>query len=332
MFAKEPLDEFGLIEKYFAPLAGKGGFGLKDDIALLSTDNVVSKDVLVSGVHFFPDDPPDFIARKALRVNISDIIAKGAQPCAYMLGLVLTPETDENWIAGFAAGLALDQEIFGISLLGGDTTRQSGRGQIVVSLTIFGQAPLSGDLVRRNGAMPGDYIFVTGTIGDAVLGLSVASGKLSSKEAHAQYLLGRYRLPEPRLALAPVIAAKATAALDVSDGLIADAGHLARASGVGIDIDSGNLPLSDAARSWCAVQPDMQAALVTLATGGDDYEILCAVKPSDTPEFLELAKQANVDVTKIGVSTDKSAGRVEFLSSDGSVIDVAKAGYNHFVP
>ncbi|MCI5044986.1 MAG: thiamine-phosphate kinase [Aquisalinus sp.] len=327
-----PSDEFGLIAKYFAPLAGKGGRGLKDDVAHLNNDIVTSKDVLVSGVHFFPEDPPDLIARKALRVNISDIVAKGVDPYAYMLGLVLTPETDERWVAGFAKGLAQDQEVFGVSLLGGDTTKQAAKGPIVVSLTIFGKKAVPGHIVHRDGAMPGDNIFVSGTIGDASLGLSVASGDLSMNQADMQYLLGRYRIPEPKHALATVVAAKASAALDVSDGLIADAGHLAKASGVGIALDASSLPLSDAAQSWCAEQIEMQDALVRLATGGDDYEILCAVKPSDTPEFIERAQLTNVAVTKIGTCTDKPAGRVKFMSSDGSLIKVVRAGYNHFRP
>ena len=226
--------EFELIARYFAPLARSfpGAYGLLDDAAVISpsigTELVVKTDTVVSGVDFPPDTAPELVARKAVRVNLSDLAAKGARPRAYLLDFVAPATIDEPWIAGFAAGLAKDQGEFGIALIGGDMSSTS--GPAVIAVTMLGEAPI-GCLLRRGGAQPGDLLFVTGTIGDAALGLRVLQGALPALECTAaEFLLNRYRLPQPRVALGPELIGLATAGIDVSDGLVADLRHICSVS------------------------------------------------------------------------------------------------------
>src|ERR1700722_3637795 len=261
--------EFALIAKYFRPLAGPGSLDLSEDAALLAPppgrDLVLTVDAMVAGVHFIPDDPPDLVGRKLLRVNLSDLAAKGATPIGYLMTVSAPRVTPDAWFAGFAAGLAQDQKAYGVTLLGGDTT--STPGPLSLSLTILGHvAP--GQAVRRAGAQPGDGIWVTGTIGDGALGLAVARSKLQDPSG---YLLSRYRLPQPRVGLA--IAGIASAGMDVSDGLVQDLGHLCRAGDLAAEIDASLIPLSQPAR---LAGPDWLAICLT---GGDDYELLLAVPP-----------------------------------------------------
>src|SRR5690242_19837048 len=220
--------EFDLIARHFRPLAGPGALDLRDDAALLTPppghDLVLTADAMVGGVHFLPDDPPDLIGRKLLRVNLSDLAAKGATPLGYLMTVSAPKGTPDAWFAGFAAGLAADQATFGVSLLGGDTT--STPGPLSLSLTMIGHVA-HGAAVHRFGAQGGDEVWVTGTIGDGALGLAVALGRLTDASG---YLLGRYRLPQPRIGLA--IAGIASAGMDVSDGLVQDLGHICRASGL----------------------------------------------------------------------------------------------------
>ncbi len=242
---EELAGEFSLIARHFAPLAGPGALGLMDDAAVLvpppGRELVLSADAMVGGVHFFPDDPADLVARKLLRVNLSDLAAKGATPLGYLVTLSAPRETPDAWFAGFASGLAADQREFGIALLGGDTT--STPGPVSLSLTIIGHvAP--GMMVRRAGAHAGDGIWVTGTIGDGALGLAVAQGRL---EDPSGVLLDRYRLPRPRLALS--VSGLVSAGMDVSDGLVQDLGHLCRAAGFSAEIEARSVPLSEAARA-----------------------------------------------------------------------------------
>lgn len=286
-----PLGEFSLIARHFAPLAGEGALGLTDDAALLTPppgrDLVLSADAMVAGVHFLPGDPADLVARKLLRVNLSDLAAKGAVPLGYLLTLSAPRETPDSWFAAFAAGLAEDQRAFGVALLGGDTTSTS--GPVSLSLTIIGHvAP--GAMVRRDGARPGDGVWVTGTIGDGALGLAAAQGRLSDPSG---FLLDRYRLPRPRVGLA--IAGVASAGMDVSDGLVQDLGHICRASGVAAAIEAERVPLSEAAR---AAGPDW---LETCLTSGDDYELLLAAPPEREGALRAEAARAGVPVTRIGV-------------------------------
>lgn len=308
--------EFGLIARHFAPLAGPGGLGLLDDAALLAPpagrELVLSADAMVEGVHFLPGDPPDLVARKLLRVNLSDLAAKGAAALGYLLTVSVPRATPDAWFAAFAAGLAEDQAAFGVSLLGGDTT--STPGPVSLSLTIVGHvAP--GTMVRRSGAAAGDGVWVTGTIGDGALGLLAATGRLIDPTGR---LLRRYRLPQPRNAL-PVCGI-ASAAMDVSDGLVQDLGHLCRASGLAARIDAARVPLSAAARA---------AALpAACLTGGDDYELLMAVPPDRTEALERAAREAGVPVTRIGAF--EAGAPTVHLDNPPAGLDVTAGGWSHF--
>jgi thiamine-monophosphate kinase len=311
--------EFALIGRHFRPLAGPGALDLGDDAALLvppiNRELVLTADAMVAGVHFLPDDPPDLIGRKLLRVNLSDLAAKGATPLGYLMTVSAPRGTPDAWFAGFAAGLAADQAEFAVTLLGGDTT--STPGPISLSLTIIGHvAP--GRMVRRAGARAGDGIWVTGTIGDGALGLAVAQGKLADATG---YLLDRYRLPRPRLGLP--IAGIASAGMDVSDGLVQDLGHLCRAAGLAAEIEAALVPRSDQAR---AAGPDW---LATCLTGGDDYELLLAVPPVHEAALQQAAKAAGMPVTRIG---GFRPGPPDVMVRDptGQQIPLDRPGWSHF--
>ena len=308
--------EFDRIARHFAPLAGPGGLGLRDDAAVLAPppgrELVLSADATVGGVHFLTDDPPDLIARKLLRVNLSDLAAKGATPLGYLLTVSVPRGTTDDWFAAFASGLAQDQAEFGVSLLGGDST--STPGPVSLSLTIIGHvAP--GAMVRRDGARAGDALWVTGTIGDGGLGLLAARGEIPDPDG---YLSGRYRLPQPRLGL--VDAAFVHGALDVSDGFIQDAGHLCRSSGVGLVIDTDALPLSSAALS---APPDAVRAMIA---AGDDYELLMAVPAEATAALHIRARALGVPLARIGTFTADQPGIVRLQGSR----PVENSGWSHF--
>jgi thiamine-monophosphate kinase len=311
--------EFALIARHFRPLAGPGALDLTDDAALLAPpagrELVLTVDAMVAGVHFLPDDPADLVGRKLLRVNLSDLAAKGATPLGYLMTVSAPRATPDAWFAGFAAGLARDQAEFSLTLLGGDTT--STPGPISLSLTAIGHvAP--GRMVRRTGAQAGDGIWVTGTIGDGALGLAVARRRLVDPTGH---LLDRYRLPRPRLGLA--IAGVASAAMDVSDGLVQDLGHLCRAAGLQATIEASRVPLSDAAR---AAGPDW---LTTCLTGGDDYELLLAVPPAREVALHRAAQQAGIPVARIG-SFHPGAQGVLVCDLAGQPIALDQPGWSHF--
>ncbi len=321
--------EFELIERHFRPLAGDpGALSLTDDAAVYQPPHgeevVLKADLVAEGIHFFADDPPRSIASKALRVNISDLAAKGAVPVGYLLSLALKPDWTEDWIAGFAAGLAADQERFGVTLFGGDTSRAS--GGTVVSIAALGRIP-TGTIVRRNGARPGDAVFVSGTLGDAALGLRIRLGTIDAMPAGAaaDHLLDRFLHPQPRVALAPVIRAFATASMDVSDGLAGDLGHICRQSGVGAEIDAAAVPLSAGARALVAADP---SALTTVLTGGDDYEILATVPVAKADAFSHAAAEAGVPVTRIGTITGGEP-HVLVMGPDGPM-HLGHAGHVHF--
>jgi thiamine-monophosphate kinase len=311
--------EFSLIARHFRPLAGPGALDLRDDAALLmpppGRELVLTADAMVGGVHFLPDDPPDLIGRKLLRVNLSDLAAKGAVPLSYLMTVSTPKDTPDAWFSGFAAGLARDQAIYGVTLLGGDTT--STPGPISLSLTIIGHiAP--GTAVHRSGARAGHEIWVTGTIGDGALGLAVAQGKLADPTG---FLLGRYRLPQPRVGLA--LAGIASAAMDVSDGLMQDLGHICRASGVAAEIAMETVPLSDAARQ---AGPDW---LATCLTGGDDYELLLAVPPDQSTALQAAAGHAGIPVTRIG-HFHSGPPEVMVRQASGEPLALTKGGWSHF--
>ncbi len=311
--------EFALIEKYFRPLAGPAGLALADDAAILPAipgrEWVISVDAMVAGVHFLADDPPDLIARKLLRVNLSDLAAMAAQPFGYLLTLAAPVTTPESWFAGFAAGLAEDQARFGIALLGGDTTATP--GPLMLSLTIFGEVA-AGRALRRAGAQPGDEVWVSGTIGDAVLGLLARRGELADPSGA---LLRRYLLPEPRLSLP--LAGIARAGADISDGLVQDLGHLCRAGGIGAVIEAQAVPLSPAAREAGSDY------LARCLTGGDDYELVLAVPPDRAAALQAAAATSGVAVTRIGHFRADPA-RVVVLDAEGGEMALGPGGWSHF--
>ncbi|HET7084555.1 MAG TPA: thiamine-phosphate kinase [Rhizomicrobium sp.] len=305
------MDEFGIIAKYFAPLAGDGAFGLRDDAAILPSrpghELVVTTDTIAEGTDFFASDPPDTIARKALRVNLSDLAAKGAEPACYLLNITLPRDVTGEWLAGFASGLAQDQRQFGIALLGGDT----GAGPLAIAITAFGFVP-QGKMVRRSGAQIGDAVYVTGTIGDSGGGLAILKGeKHALPGADRDHLTARYRLPQPPVGFAERLRAIAHAGVDISDGLIADLGHIAGASGVRISVEGERVPLSAALETLWGEQ-----ALQRAVTAGDDYQIAFTAPSGLSGPF-----------TCIGQAV---AGEGVSLTVNGRDIGIPLTGYQHF--
>jgi len=323
--------EFDIIKTLFAPLSkeANGSFNLTDDAALLATgEYVVTKDLIVGGVHFLEKDPLDLVARKLLRVNLSDLAAKGARPVGYFLGCVWPKAIKQDAIARFAAGLAVDQDLFRIALFGGDTTRHRAAGApLTLSATLFGTPHRQG-MLTRSGASVGDDLYVTGTIGDAGLGLAALEKRETFSKLDRDYLTARYRLPDPRLVIGGALAGHASAALDVSDGLLADAVHLAAESGVSLIIDAERIPLSEASGLWLAKQADRNASLAALASFGDDYEILFTA-PASMRRAVDMAsKVSKTRVRRIGQAT-KGEG-VTLLDMDRNVIETEQGGYDHF--
>ena len=322
--------EDSLIARYFRPIAtDPGAFQLDDDAAALTADGndiVVTTDAIVEGVHFLPDDPPDTVARKALRVNLSDLAAKGAAPAGFVLTLALR-NADEAWLKPFAAALGDDARQFGCPLLGGDTV--STPGPLVISVTAFGRVP-PGKMVHRSGARPGDRVMVTGTIGDAALGLAVLKGgkvhAATGAVAAREMLVGRYRVPQPRVALAHAVRGHASAAMDVSDGLAGDLAKLCGVSGISVVIDLPSVPLSDAARDLVSRGI---VGLETLIAGGDDYEILCTIPQDRVEGFAAAAQRAGVPVHSIGTVV-AGAAAPKFLDERGREIVLERMSYSHF--
>lgn len=322
--------EDSLIARYFRPIAtDPGAFQLDDDAAVLKAngdDIVVTTDAIVEGVHFLPDDPPDTIARKALRVNLSDLAAKGATPAGFVLTLALRG-ADEGWLRPFALALGEDAAQFGCPLLGGDTV--STPGPLMISVTAFGRVP-AGKMVHRSGAKPGERVMVTGTIGDAALGLAVLKGgkvhAAASDAAARAMLVGRYRVPQPRVGLAEAVRDHASAAMDVSDGLAGDLTKLCGVSGVSTAIDLASIPLSDAARDLVSRGVVGVEALIA---GGDDYEILCTIPEDRVEAFTRAAFGAGVAVTSIGtVIAGTSAPK--FIDKQGREVALERLSYSHF--
>ncbi|HVV41561.1 MAG TPA: thiamine-phosphate kinase [Nitrobacter sp.] len=322
-----PSGEDDLIARYFKPLAtDPGALGLTDDVAFLrggDDDLVVTTDAIVEGVHFLSDDPPETVAKKALRVNLSDLAAKGATPAGFVLTLALRA-ADDNWLAPFARGLGDDAAAFACPLLGGDTV--STPGPQMISITAFGRAP-KGGMIRRDRAQVGDRVMVSGTIGDAALGLGILKGQIATGDAAVDAMLAdRYRVPQPRSALAVAVRDHARAAMDVSDGLAGDLAKLCAASGVSATVDVGAIPLSAAARDVIARGA---ASLETLLAGGDDYEILCVIPDDRVAAFTAAASQAGVPVASIGVITAGTA-LPGFVDARGREIALPRLSYSHF--
>ena len=317
------VDEFDLIARLLRPLAegAPEALNLMDDAAVLKArpgeDLVVSADMMVEGVHFLPSDPMDQVARKLLRTNLSDLAAKGAEPYGYFLSIAWPARCGWDEREAFAKGLAQDQAQFGLTLLGGDTT--STPGPLTASVTILGRVP-EGRTVLRSAAKAGDVVLVSGVIGDGWLGLQAA---LAGAQSPA---LTRYRLPEPRLGLRETLRQFAHAAADVSDGLIADAGHIAEASGLGLELDLDGTPLSPEGRAHVEGAEDRAGALLDLATGGDDYEVVCTVPPDRVVQAIAQARDRGLDLTPVGRMVEGQGTRVLLQQRE---IRVERAGYRH---
>ncbi len=326
-------DEFATIAEVFAPLSdGEHGLGLRDDGARLrftpGFDIIATADQIVAGRHFTGAESAGEIARKALRVNLSDLAAMGAAPRFYLLTIALPDGYEGAWLRAFADALAEEQRTYGVVLVGGDTVRTD--GPLVISITAMGEARI-GAALRRSGAASGDIIYVSGTIGDAVLGLRLDQGGLAGaaegtiSEADADWLRQRYRLPQPRCALGSGLVGYASAAIDVSDGLVADLGHLCSASGSGAAIEAARIPLSQPARALVAARPD----LLNLAlTGGDDYELLFTAHPDLAPAIDRLSTGFGLALTSIGKMT--AGSDVAVREANGKPMQFATPGYTHF--
>jgi thiamine-monophosphate kinase len=315
-------DEFDTIAKLLRPLtqADPAALDLLDDAAVLpgrpGYDLVVSKDAMVAGVHFLPDMPMDLVGRRLLRTALSDLAAKAAEPFGWFMAVAWPAKAGWAERQAFAQGLARDGALYGVALLGGDTV--STPGPLTLSATVLGWAP-AGKMVRRGGGRAGDLLVVSGAIGDGWLGLQVATGALAADAA----LLARYELPEPRLGLRAAIQACARASADVSDGLLADAGHIAKASGLAAQIDLESLPLSPSAAAWLQIQPDHAAGLARLATGGDDYEVIAAIAPEDVEAY---ARAAGMNVAVVGRLVE---GEGVVARLDGAPLALERLGYRH---
>jgi thiamine-monophosphate kinase len=321
-----------LIVRYFKPLARHpGAHQLVDDAAVLAVPSgheiVLKTDAIVQGVHYFIDDPADAVARKALRVNLSDLAAKGAKPAGFLLSLVIPKSVDDSWIRMFAKGLGADAKRYRCPLFGGDTDRTP--GPTTISIAAFGTLP-AGTMVLRSGARPGDRVVVTGTIGDAALGLKLrhdpgAARRWNLDTAMRRHLAARYLVPDPRNALAEALRRHASAAMDISDGLVGDFRKLCRASGVGARIEVTRVPLSRGARAACEAEPKM---LETALTGGDDFEVVATIPQAKFKSFNAAAWRAGVPVTEIGtISAGKTVG---FRRLDGRRMTFVQASYSHF--
>lgn len=328
MSSRRRVGEFELIARYFAPLARTfaGAGGLESDNAFLTADarrdTAVKTDTVVSGVHFFDDETPERTAAKALRVCLSDLAAGGASPLAYQLSLALPKGWTERWVAGFARGLARDQRRYGIVLCGGDTVVTP--GPLTITITAFGKVP-RGRGLGRDGARAGDELWASGTIGDGALGLLAARGRLKGLDARDRKALEeRYRLPRPRIELGGRLIGIANAAADVSDGLLADAGHIATASRLAVQIERGQVPLSPAARRALAAEP---ALWPTVLGGGDDYELVIAVSPRRQAALQTAARATGVRMTRIGKFV---RGKGVQLTVAGQPVRIPRAGYVHF--
>ena len=326
-----PLDEFGLIARYLAPLATHpGADGLRDDAAVLARDSlagdlVITTDAIVAGVHFLADEDPALVAERLLRVNLSDLAAKCARPIGYQLTLAMTGEQTGEWMEAFTRGLGANQAAFGWSMLGGDTVRTP--GPLSLGLTAIGE--LCGPHVpRRGGGQAGDDVWMTGWIGDGALGLAVAQGEVDFLPAAAAAAAERkFRLPEPRVAFGMALGhtGVATASADVSDGLIADLGHICAGSRLAATLEADAVPFSDAGRAAVAHDP---AWLPRLLNGGDDYEIVFTAPPDAAAAVRKAGEETGLAVTRIGCL---AAGEgVTVRRPDGSVVPVEGGGYSHF--
>jgi thiamine-monophosphate kinase len=321
------------IIRLLAPLArgAPGAFGLEDDCALITpapgTELVLKTDPVAEGVHFLADDAPEDIAWKALAVNVSDLAAKAARPLGYLMALSFPEAPTAGWLMRFAAGLQAAQESFGCHLLGGDTDRRP--GPLTISISIVGEVE-AGRMVRRGTARPGEALFVSGSLGDAALGLALRkdpalAGVWGLSPAEAEHLRQRYVRPQPRLGLGPALRAHASAAMDVSDGLAKDLARMCAASGCGARVRLADMPLSSAGAKAVAADP---ALALRIVTGGDDYEVLAAVPAASADAYQSMAAQASIAVTRIGATLAGTGVVIE--GRDGLPLTLDRAGWDHF--
>lgn len=324
------VDEFDLIKRLFAPLTGgrPEALGLTDDVALIPGPAgwqwAITKDAMVAGVHFFPDDPPELIARKLVRVNLSDLAAKGAEPQFLLLATCFPQGVETAWLDRFAGGLKTDCDEFKVAVIGGDTVATP--GPLVLALTAVGRVPEHTAPLRSN-ARSGDDVWLSGTLGDSALGLLVARGESKGlSDTDAGFLLDRYRLPQPRVALGARLRGLAHAAMDVSDGLLGDLGHICRASNLAAEIEAERLPLSAPARA--ALEAGLGQGLATLVTGGDDYEILFTAPPDADRALSALSAELDLPLTRIGRMVPGQG--VTLRESGGRAIALGQGGYRHF--
>jgi thiamine-monophosphate kinase len=325
------LGEFDLIESLFRPLAEgfPGALDLKDDAALVPVSPgcrmVVTTDALVAGVHFRENDPPDLVARKALRVNLSDLAAMGAKPLGLLVAACFPKDADDAWFKTFARGLQQDKAEFNVPIIGGDTVRTS--GPFTLTVTALGEVE-EGKVFKRSAAKAGDAILVSGTIGDGALGLDALEGRLPNLfEDERQWLEQRYLLPRPRLELAQALAAarKVHAGMDVSDGLLADLGHICKASVLGAEVRIQDVPLSSPARAALKSDPKL---LERILAGGDDYELLLTAPVSCVPMLKEIAAHLRIGLTQIGLMVEGEG--VSAFDASGSGVELKSSGWKHF--
>ncbi len=325
------MGEFDFIQDYLAPLAAPEGLGLLDDAALLTPpagkDLVVTQDTMVEGIHFPSGEWGAGTAEKLLRVNLSDLAAKAATPWGYFLSLSLPREMDKRWLAGFAKGLEAGQQAFDWHVMGGDTTRTD--GPLVISLTAMGTVP-TGQMVKRSGAKSGDDVYVTGRIGDAYLGLQMALGhKVEPISGQGMMLWEEaYQRPMPRVVLRKMLRKFATASVDISDGLIADCGHIARASDASLNLDYESIPFSLPTRAWMDAQDNSLDAFKILVSAGDDFEVVFTAPLEHRDAIKKSAQIANVSVTKIGHVVMGEG--VSCHKADGKILSFTRTGYTHF--
>lgn len=321
------MDEFNRIATFLAPLSRgyDGAHGLLDDVALLEAGSlVVNTDTIVERVHYMGDEPANIIAKKLLRTNLSDLAAKGATPLYYTLNLTLGLAQSDAWFAAFAKGLAEDQETFGLTLIGGDTTISHG-GPCVLSATMFGRPTQGANLPRRSGAKPGDGVYVSGTIGDGAAGLKVARGELAPTNTHdGAYLLQRYQLPQPRLELGLALAPLMSASLDISDGLMQDAKHIATCSNARIDIAAQKIPLSPPLKHLI---DNHRISLEEITCGGDDYEICFTIHPENEARAIAASAHLAPAITKIGEVCHGQG--VRLIDQNGAPIALKTLGFTH---
>lgn len=313
--------EFDWIARYFFPLAtDNAALGLQDDAALVTIPSgyelAITTDTLNEQVHFLPLTHPALLAQKVLAINLSDLAAMGAEPRYYSLAISLPHATDETWVEAFAQGLALMQERFGIYLIGGDTTATY--GPLSITITAFGQCA-QGKALRRNGARAGDHLYVSGTIGDAVIGLQMAQ----QEQDHA--LRTRYELPTPRIALGQSLVGVASACMDVSDGLMQDIGHICRASNLGAEIELARIPLHPASSEWMEAGKISRTGLIS---GGDDYELIFTAAADQSAQIKTLSHELGIALTQVGNITADT--NIQLNDETGAAIVMLRQGYQHF--